>query len=164
MTERTATRAIVIHCSASQATQDIGVREIRSWHLARGFGDIGYAIVIRRSGIVELGRSLTAVGAHVKGRNHDTVGVCLVGGLDYQGRPENNFTAAQFAALAQVVRFLKAIWPAADVCGHRDLSPDVNHDGEITSIDWLKACPCFEVREWVRKGMPVTLKIDGITA
>ena len=31
--------------------------------------------------------------------------------------------------------------------GHRDLSPDLNGNGEIEPEEWIKACPCFEVKE-----------------
>jgi len=161
MIDRMFTRAIVVHCAATKAGQDIGAAEIRTWHLARGFEDIGYAVVIRRSGALELGRPIGAVGAHVKGRNHDTVGVCLVGGLDELGQPENNYTPGQWAALAITIRFLRNVYPSAEVCGHRDLSPDTNADGKVTPDEWLKACPCFDVRAWVRQKMPVTGPLDS---
>ncbi|MDP2322588.1 MAG: N-acetylmuramoyl-L-alanine amidase [Gammaproteobacteria bacterium] len=156
MADRLSTRAIVVHCSATRAAQDVGVAEIRGWHLTRGFSDIGYAVVIRRSGVIEMGRPIPAVGAHVQGRNHDTVGVCLVGGLDEQGAPEMNYTPGQWAALSIAIKFLRATYPSAEVVGHRDLSPDLNQDGKITPNEWLKACPCFDVRAWVRELMPVT--------
>ena len=154
--DRLGTTAIVVHCSASKASADIGLREIRGWHLARGFSDIGYAVVIRRSGVIELGRDLKAVGAHVQGRNGDTVGICLVGGLDDQGQPQMNYTPAQWAALAITRKFLSAVWPGAQWLGHRDLSPDKDGDGQVEQHEWLKACPCFDVREWLRQGMPLT--------
>ena len=40
-------------------------------------------------------------------------------------------------------------YPGCRVCGHRDLSPDLNGNGEIEPEEWIKACPCFEVKaEW----------------
>lgn len=153
---RASTTAIVVHCSASRPSADIGVREIRGWHLNRGFSDIGYAVVIRRSGVIELGRDLKAIGAHVQGRNGDTVGVCLVGGLDEAGQPAMNFTPGQWAALAVTRRFLSAVYPGAEWLGHRDLSPDKDGDGEVEPHEYLKQCPCFSVRDWLKQGMPVT--------
>ncbi len=50
---------------------------------------------------------------------------------------------------AQVQKYIddclavKAKYPKAKIVGHRDLSPDKNDDGEITSDEWLKSCPCF---------------------
>jgi N-acetylmuramoyl-L-alanine amidase len=49
---------IVIHCSDTYARMDIGVNEIRQWHLQRGFNDIGYHYVIRRDGAIEQGRRI----------------------------------------------------------------------------------------------------------
>lgn len=62
----------------------------------------------------------------------------------------NNFTPAQFAALKQLLKQLKAGYPAAQILGHRDLSPDKNGDGKISPNEWLKTCPCFDVRAWLK--------------
>jgi len=39
------------------------------------------------------------------------------------------------------------------VCGHRDLSPDTNGNGQTESTEWLKTCPGFDVRAWLARGM-----------
>jgi N-acetyl-anhydromuramyl-L-alanine amidase AmpD len=54
----------------------------------------------------------------------------------------------QFAALERLLRDLKRDHPQAEVLGHRDLFKDRNGDGRITRADWLKDCPCFDVRAW----------------
>ena len=41
------TNYIVIHCSATRPSQDIGVKEIDRWHRERGFIKVGYGTVIR---------------------------------------------------------------------------------------------------------------------
>jgi N-acetylmuramoyl-L-alanine amidase len=152
MLKRKTTQWIVIHCSATRVTQDIGVAEIRKMHLARGFADIGYNLVIRRNGVVETGRGQDAVGAHVEGYNSRSCGICLVGGVGPDGKKaENNFTPEQFTALRQLLRKLKKDYPTASIVGHRDLSPDRNKDGKITPDEWLKMCPSFSVREWLTK-------------
>lgn len=152
MTLRTSTDYIAVHCSATKPSMDIGAKEIRSWHLAKGWKDIGYNLVIKRDGIAEIGRSLEDWGAHVLGYNHNALGICLVGGLNQEtGKAENNFTFAQFATLKIWLRALRTIWPAAIVKGHRDFSPDLNHDGIITSDEWLKECPCFDVAQWLKE-------------
>mgnify|MGYP000824527742 CR=1 FL=1 len=53
--------AIIVHCSATKAGQDIGKKEITQMHLQRGFSTIGYNYVIRLDGTVEVGRSLTCL-------------------------------------------------------------------------------------------------------
>lgn len=143
-----AIRYLVVHSAATPPDRDIGVKEIRAMHLQRGFRDIGYHYVIRRDGRVEKGRPDNVAGAHVSGFNSISLGVCLVGGVDAKGRPEENYTPAQYAALARLLRQLQASHPAARILGHRDLSPDKNGDGKVTPNEWLKACPCFDVRTW----------------
>ena len=127
---------IVLHCSATRPVQDIGVREIRSWHKAKGWRDVGYHFVIRRDGSVERGRGVDEVGSHVQGRNSRSVGICLVGGIDDNMRAANNFTRQQWAALKTLVADLSKRYPNARVLGHRDF-PGVT-----------KACPCFDARHW----------------
>lgn len=146
---RTATELLVVHCSATRPTQDIGVKEITQWHRQRGFDTVGYHYIIRRNGEVEAGRPETAIGAHVKGHNASSIGVCLVGGVNAAGKPENNFTAHQFAALRALLRQLRSRYPTTRVLGHRDLSPDLNNDGRITPDEFIKACPSFDVATWL---------------
>lgn len=137
---------IVIHCSASRANvdqkitlpgEDIGVREIRRWHLERGFTDIGYHFVIRRNGTIEDGRPLEKAGAHVAGYNSNSIGICLAGGVSATGKSENNFEPPQWEALKGLLAKLRSHFPQAEIKGHRDF-PKVAKD-----------CPCFDVRAWL---------------
>jgi len=135
---RKATNFIVVHCSATKPSQDIGVKHIREWHIKeRKWADIGYHYVIRRNGAIEMGRPTWATGAHVENHNWQSVGICLVGGVNEAGDPENNFTAEQMMALKHALRLLKRdSYRRAQVCGH--------HDFEGVQ----KACPCFDVKVW----------------
>lgn len=135
---------LVVHCSATQPTQDIGRDEIDRWHKQRGWSGIGYHFVIRRNGLIERGRPLDddslletpEVGAHVEGFNSKSVGVCLVGGVDDLLRPERNFTPAQYTALETLLLMLADQFAGAEVRGHRDF-PGV-----------AKSCPSFDVQAW----------------
>ena len=139
---------IVIHCSATKANidanvtlpgEDIGAKEIRRWHVVdRGYSDIGYHFVIRRDGTVETGRPLARIGAHVLNYNANSIGICLVGGLDESGKAENNFEPLQWESLKKLVADLKKRFPKAVIQGHRDF-PRV-----------AKECPCFDARAWAR--------------
>ena len=140
--QRTETSQIFVHCSATKATMDVGVREIRQWHKEQGWLDIGYHFVIRRDGTVETGRDLGAVGSHVKGHNSTSVGVCLVGGIDTKGNPEANFTPQQMHSLKNVLTTLKGEWPDAAIMAHHDVAP--------------KACPSFDLGRWLKTGELVT--------
>ena len=130
---------IVVHCSATPPSLDIGADEIRKWHTEeRGWKDIGYHFVIRRDGSVEKGREIGRSGAHVRGYNANSIGVCYVGGVSESGKAEDNRTADQSRVLFATVSSLKKRWPEAEVLGHRDF-PDVR-----------KACPCFDVKQWYK--------------
>ena len=146
--------AIVIHCSATREGQDVRAADIDKWHKERGFACIGYNYVIDLDGTVELGRPLTRDGAHCntagtsgKAYNKHSIGICYVGGLDKYGRAKDTRTAAQKRALAALVYRLLKEYPITDVLGHRDASPDRNGDGTISSNEWIKECPCFDVRK-----------------
>lgn len=132
---------IVVHCAATRPGMDIGRAEIDVWHRERGFDGIGYHYVIRRGGEVEDGRPLSVAGAHVAGHNARTVGICLVGGIDDAGEPENNFTGEQFFALRELLAELVEVLPGEVwIKGHRDFA--------------AKACPSFDVARWIAAGMP----------
>lgn len=161
MPVRASTKFIVVHVTATPPSADIGVKEVRAMHKARGFNDIGYHLVIRRNGKAEAGRAIDAVGAHVAGFNSISVGVSMVGGVDAQGRPQHNATKEQMAALVTVLRDLTAKYPQAGVCGHRDLSPDRDGDGIIEPGEYIKACPCFDAIPWAN-GLGIrTARIKG---
>lgn len=121
---------IIIHAADTPADMDIGAAEIRDWHVDdNGWRDIGYHYVIRRDGTLETGRDELTPGAHAAGHNTGSVGVCLVG-----GKPDCNYTAAQWACLEALVRDLLGRYPGAEVIGHRDVS--------------AKPCPMFDAKAW----------------
>ena len=124
---------IVIHCSATRATQRYTVDDCRRDHRARGFADIGYHYYITRDGVVHRGRALYQVGAHAAGYNAHSIGICYEGGLDIRGRPADTRTSEQKDTLQKLLERLKTDYPQIRVLGHRDL-PGVK-----------KVCPCFEV-------------------
>lgn len=139
---------IVIHCSATKEFNNITSKEIKKWHLQRGFKDIGYHFVILLDGTIEIGRPLNQQGAHVLGHNSYTIGICYVGGLDANGKPKDTRTPEQKKALIELVDTLKSnITTINSVKGHRDYSKDLNKNGKIDASEYIKACPCFEVKE-----------------
>lgn len=134
---RTETNYIVVHCSANPITDDWGADEIDALHKSFGWAGIGYHFVIRRSGALELGRAENAKGAHVKGHNWESIGICMIGGVDANNDPEDNFTDEQYATLTDLLRRLSTAYPDAKILGHRDFAG-------VT-----KACPCFDVATWL---------------
>lgn len=137
--QRANTTHIVVHCSATRPSQDIGAAEIDKWHKQKRWFAIGYHMVIRRNGKVETGRPIDAIGAHAENFNSVSVGVVLIGGVSETNvnKAESNFTDEQFESLIRVLRKLKGLYPDVEILGHRDL-PKVKKD-----------CPSFDVREWL---------------
>lgn len=130
--------ALVVHCSATPAGKPFRAADIDRWHREKGWVCIGYHFVIPLDGSVEPGRPVAEPGAHVEGHNRDTIGICLIGGVDALGKPANTFNERQFDALELQLRALRGKFPAAKILGHRDF-PGVK-----------KACPSFDVRAWCR--------------
>lgn len=144
--------AIVIHCSASppKAAMRQTAADIDRMHKQRGWRKIGYHWFVRFDGTVEAGRPETEIGSHVAGHNSTTIGVCYSGGVDAAGKIADTRSPDQKLALASLIRKLKTRYPAAKVCGHRDLSPDRDGDGVVERHEWLKDCPSFDVSAWLK--------------
>ena len=142
---------IIIHCSATKEGQEITLDTIRKWHLARGFNDIGYHFIIHLDGTVEAGRPVEKIGAHAAPRNTDSIGIVYIGGLDKSGKPKDTRTESQIKSLIDLIKILKVQFPIKDIIGHRDISPDKNGNGIIEPFEWLKSCPCFDVKSWVKE-------------
>lgn len=140
MAHRKSTNIIIIHCSATRPSQDIGAKTIDEWHRRDGYLCIGYHYVIRRNGLIEPGRPTTEIGAHAQGHNSTSIGICLVGGVTERNvkKAEDNFTPEQMKTLQTLVASLKRDYPTASVIGHRDVNPK-------------KTCPSFDAKAWAAK-------------
>lgn len=138
---------IVVHCSATRADRALTTENLEIIHRRRDFRGIGYHYYIRRDGTVVNTRPLELIGAHVKGHNAHSIGLCYEGGLDCDGKPADTRTPEQRSALRLLVHQLLTRFRNSYVCGHRDLSPDLNGNGEIEPEEWVKECPCFEVKK-----------------
>lgn len=137
---------IAVHCTAgSQRTTTIdGLKE----EFRRlGWKSPGYHYVVMPSGRIEQMLSEDKISNGVKGFNAETVNVAYVGGIDDFGNPEDNRTEEQKAALVFLLEQLKSRYPFAVIQGHRDFSPDLNGDGEISEDEFIKHCPCFNAKD-----------------
>tara|TARA_S200002703_G_scaffold149240_1_gene146614 strand:- start:277 stop:777 length:501 start_codon:yes stop_codon:yes gene_type:complete len=135
---RLETKYIVVHCSQTRPSQNIGAKEIDRWHRERGWLKIGYAKVIKRDGTVEQGRDDGELQAHVKNYNHISTSVCVIGGAKEENwkEGEDNFTGDQFESLKKVLEEQVIKYPEARIVGHYEL-------------DERKTCPNFNVREYL---------------
>lgn len=124
---------IIIHCSATPEGRDVSVDTIRQWHLERGWSDIGYHFIIYLDGTVVIGRPVERAGAHVKGHNKRSIGVCYIGGVDSSMNAKDTRTDAQKESLRNLIEDLMFEYPLATLHGHNEFSS--------------KACPSFIVRD-----------------
>ena len=136
---------IVIHCSATRADVPLSPRQLDEMHRQRGFDGCGYHYYVGRDGEICTMRPVDRPGAHAKGYNRHSIGVCYEGGLDEQGRPADTCTELQKRSLRVLVRVLAMDFQTRRIVGHRDLSPDLDGDGVIEPEEWTKVCPCFDV-------------------
>lgn len=127
-------KKIIIHCSATPEGKDFGAADIDKWHKERGWECIGYHYVIKLNGAIEEGRSVSYMGAHCKGHNSDSIGICYIGGLDKDHKPKDTRTPEQKEAIKGLCLALFKKYRAAKLYGHRDFEPK-------------KDCPCFDVIE-----------------
>ena len=121
---------LIVHCSDTPNSQNLTAIDIHQMHLGFGWNGIGYHKVILRNGEIENGRPEYWEGAHVKGKNLVSLGVCLIG--------RDNFTNKQFNSLEALLKSWKKKYPHAIIEGHCDT--------ETTN----KTCPNFNVKNWCK--------------
>ncbi len=111
-------KRLIVHHSASPLTTTI--EDIQKWHVEEnGWDDVGYHFVISQIGIVYRGRDLAYQGAHARGNNNDSIGVCLVGN---NSEYLNVWTTEQVGALQRMWNSFKMLWRGIEVYGHRDIA------------------------------------------
>lgn len=143
---------IIIHCSATKpgwmadASAEDKRDEIRRWHVEdNGWRDIGYHALIDRDGAVVSGRPIDDQGAHCRGHNATSLGVCLIGGFgsNENDRFDEHFTPEQNRALRMWIEDAKAKFGTiSKVTGHNEYA--------------AKACPGFPVSRWLANKPPKT--------
>jgi len=127
-------KEIIVHCSATREEQQVSVDTIRDWHLAKGWNDIGYHFYIDLDGTINKGRDIDKMGAHCKGHNRNSIGICYCGGVETDGKtPKDTRTQEQKDSLLNVLKTLKAMYPEAVIYSHNEFAN--------------KACPSFDATE-----------------
>jgi len=136
----TGIKQLIIHCAATPNGHWFTAGDIDLWHQQRGFHrspalaqaspyqSIGYHFVITLDGGVQVGRRLDETGAHAKGHNRHSVGLCLIG--------TDQFTLAQWQSLKQQVSALQNRFSDLAIFGHR-------------AVNAHKSCPGFGVGRWL---------------
>jgi len=137
-------RTLTVHCAATPEGRANTAQQVNEWDIAK-FGQVSYHWVIELEGKAVRGLLDTQKGAHTGMHNTGNIGICYVGGtttLNAGAKPKDTRTPQQKITLARLIREYQAKHPGIVVLGHRDW-PGVN-----------KACPSFNVKPWVKAGMP----------
>ena len=125
---------IIIHCSATPEGRDVKTSTIKQWHTAKGWSDIGYHYVIELDGSVNMGRNIDRIGAHTRGENTGSIGICYVGGMDANMKnPKDTRTEKQKEGLKCLIKDLRSTYGDLTIHGHNEFAS--------------KACPSFDVEK-----------------
>lgn len=135
---------IAVHCTAS--SQHTTIKELQQEFRRKGWKNPGYHYVVAADGAITQLLDEEKVSNGVKGFNTVSINVAYIGGIDTTGKPIDNRTDEQKASLCSLLKLLHKKYPSAIIQGHRDFSPDLNHDGRITPNEYIKACPCFAAK------------------
>jgi len=121
---------IILHCSATPNGRETSAKDIHQWHLSRGWSGIGYHYVIKTNGMIETGRPEYWQGAHARGHNSGSIGICLIG--------TDSYSNGQYYTLERLIKNIIHVHDLThdDVIGHNEVS--------------AKTCPGFNVKEWVK--------------
>lgn len=134
---RSRTNAIILHDSHSAPAIINGEDFLCLRGRSMGLLTCGYHFIVDRDGQVVECRKHSVMGTHCPGRNHDSIGVCLMGGLSAEGLPEDNILAGQWKSLRTLVAGIRGLYGPIPVIGHSE----VQHlrDGRV--------CPCVPPKE-----------------
>ena len=141
---------LIIHCTATPAGREVTPEDIRRWHLSpapsgRGWRQVGYSDMILLDGAVvnlvpyddNAYVEPWEITNGVAGVNNVSRHVVYVGGCDANMKPKDTRTTAQRIALIRYVFDVVRKHPGIIIAGHNQFAP--------------KACPSFDVQEWLRK-------------
>lgn len=150
--KRKETTRIVIHCSATEDKRAFTASDIQSWHLQRGFADIGYHFCVHLDGSVIKGRPLEAAGAHAVNHNHDSIGICYIGGIKHSVAYDTRNQLQKEAMVELIKTLLTTYQTITEIIGHCQL-PKV-----------AKSCPSFDARSEYKPLLPAKQATAGSAA
>jgi hypothetical protein len=135
---------ICIHCTATSPSAT--AQSILDGWRKKGWTSNGYHWLIDRFGVATRLQDDELVSNGVKGHNSRSIHICYIGGM-LKGKPTDTRTLEQKDTLKMLVEQYLVKWPKAEVLGHRDLSPDLDKDGIVEPNEWVKSCPCYDVKK-----------------
>ena len=130
-----AVNKIILHCSDSDHAHHDNVQTIFRWHVVEnGWSDIGYHFVITKggNGALHFCRHVNTQGAHAKGNNEHSIGICITGKYE--------FSIEQICTAVRLCRFLRFVYPLTtkDILGHYEVNEG-------------KTCPNFNMDKFRRQ-------------
>tara|TARA_R110002050_G_C8928455_1_gene511861 strand:+ start:273 stop:671 length:399 start_codon:yes stop_codon:yes gene_type:complete len=124
---------VIIHCAETKTNQSFDISEVDLWHRKRGFDKVGYHYYIRLDGTLQIGRELEEIGAHCKGQNSKSIGICFEGGLNPNGSSWDSPLNEQLLTYDVLIAYINSIYGKLNVFGHYEFSE--------------KTCPNFIIDE-----------------
>lgn len=121
LTTRHTTNRIVLHHTGG-ADIDAYAEQIHQWHLEKDYAGIGYHFVIRKSGEIERGRPVWAIGAHAYGANNDSIGIHISGEFTYNAPTDAQIESAALL-IANLCEDYNIPLDREHVIGHREVTP-----------------------------------------
>jgi N-acetylmuramoyl-L-alanine amidase len=103
-------KIIFHHCARSVWSPE----DINEYHKERGFIGIGYHYYIRKDGFIYKGRDEDSTGAHTKGENTNSIGICLEGNFEIE-----SITDEQRESLINLAIYIISKYEIKDMRGHR---------------------------------------------
>lgn len=125
--------SIIVHCSATPIFSK--PMDIAEYHISKlGYKYCGYHLIIDERGIVSKHRPLDEVGAHCKGQNNSSIGICLIGGRD-----KFDFTFDQLLTLVAQLRYYSVFYKISKdkIFSHYEFNKN-------------KMCPQFNVKNLIK--------------
>lgn len=133
---------IFVHCTAG--SQKATVNDVIKIFKERGFINPGYHVLVTADGKIHQLLPFEKVSNGVKGFNQTSINIAYTGGIDAKGNAVDNRTPEQKQSLMKLLIRLREKYPKAKIMGHRDISPDLNGNGEVDTFERIKECPCFD--------------------
>ena len=113
LAKRNAIDMIVLHHADAKHCD---IYNIHSWHLANGWSGCGYHYFINKKGEIFKGRPDDTIGAHAKGYNATSLGLCFEG--DFESEIPSQ---VQIDAGLQLIEYLKKKYNIKKIKGHGEL-------------------------------------------
>ena len=128
---------VVLHCTATQP--DASIQSILNyWKHVKKWRSVGYHWIISPCGYAKSLAPIHEVTNGARGFNSDSIHIAYIGGVDKNNMPKDTRTKEQKDKTEFLLRGLRGQFPDIDITGHNKLK------------GVKKACPSFDIDEWLK--------------